>query len=282
MVTPDSKDFSSSKVKAYESSYIGNVKNDMAIIKYNQGWDNFMAWCEGAMKLLSEVLDAMSDEQKIIDLSKMNETKRKETEIPLEKVFNLNQLWWGGCGLTRKRSWKNPAQYIKGSERWWYDISKAPSDDPMLEKIKYPAMDSMTPVGRLKDPTLLIRITEAIPLYIAWQGMDYDTIIREGGYYYKVGNKMVAKFPEEYMYSKAKKTMKISRDCYARIIRLQKRKFLENWIPVQNRIHKIIEYSENNIESIMSDFDSLQKKQNEVELPPEHAPPELDTESEWI
>lgn len=277
MVAPESKDFSSSKVKPYESIYINNVKNDLAILKYNEGWNNFFSWCEGAIKLLMEITDAMTPEQNIIDLRVLSEEERRQTELQPLLVHKLRQLWWGGCKVTKNRYKKNPTLFVKNSTRFHYDNSKLPKKpDLLLEITPYPAMDSMTPVGHIRDPTLMIQITEAIPLYFAWRGMDYDTVVREGGFYYRVGQRLVAKFPPHEMYSKIKKTYKIGRNTYHNIMRIQKRKFLENWIPVQNRCHKIVQFQEShNLSYLLEKVDKVREEMNTPTIQNHPSPPPI-------
>lgn len=222
-------------IAIHTASYAEFLERQLGAIDFNQAWNNFFSQCEAVIKLILQLQDAL--DRKIINISKLDEVWRSK-----DKIYNVMQIWNGGCFITKNRNPDNPTEFLFGKEKFHYDESKIDYNNPNLEVIPLPALDNMTPIGEIKHEVWGIRISESIPFKYAFNGCVYDTVIREGGFYYKVENRLIAKFKEEEMNSLTKKTHRVSRDYYYKVIKILKNKFLENWSPVENDMHVIIRY----------------------------------------
>lgn len=228
-MSAENKDYSVSKVVPYSESIAQNLKDSMAILKFNTGWLNRFPAFEGAVMLLDEVVGLISGDYPSVDLSKVPEDKRGKIRLDLEKYYKIKQIWDGGCFITRKRKPEKPSEFIKNSDRFHYDDSKIDRDDPFLEIVPLPSLDDMTPIGKIRDETLLIQISTTIPLYLAYDMMDFETLIREGQlFHYEHGN-LKAKFTPDDMDSKVLRTYKVGRTYYFKTIKTLKNKFFELW-----------------------------------------------------
>lgn len=253
MSSQESKDFSVSKVLPYSSKYSENMKNSMAILKFNTDWHNFFSQCEGAVNELIKIENAIK--KGTIDLTKVNPNSEKKYGLDPVHLYNIKQIWDGGCFITRERDPFYQGRFIPNSEKFHYDRTKINHKDHLLEVIPLPSLDNMTPVGRIKEATLLIQITQSIPLYLAFEGMDFDTLIREGHMFYLHKGKMIAKFTPTDLSSKVKKTYQVGRNYYWKTIKILKQKFLDNWNPLTIDIHNLIlfaEMQEENLESLFA------------------------------
>lgn len=248
MSQTDSKDFSVSKVVPYDSNYSVNMKNSMAVLKYNTDWQNVISEFRGGIQFLNSVESAIN--KGLIDLTKVPEKRKNVVRLDPINLYRIRQIWNGPCFMTRQRDPMRHSRFIPGSELFHYDSSRINFNDPFLKIVPFPALDNMTPIGRIKEATLLIQISESVPLYLAFEGMDYDTLIREGGLYHQVGEKMIAKFSPEDMNSKIRKTYKVGRDYYNKTMNILKNKFLENWTPLAIDLHQIILFAEQQEDSI--------------------------------
>lgn len=238
----ESKDFSVSKVAPYESEDSKNMKNSMAVLKYNVDWQNVISQFRGGMEVLFST--EVKIKKGLIELEKVPEHLKDKVRLDPTDLYNIKKVWNGRCYVTRERHHIFHNSFIPNSELFHFDESKINFNNPHLTVIPLPAMDNMTPIGRLRDPTLLIQISEAIPNYLAFEGMDYDTLIREGGLYHMQGERMIAKITPEEMNSKIKKTMKVGRDYYHKTMNILKYQFLQCWRPLAVDIHQIILFCE--------------------------------------
>ena len=206
----------------------------LGVINFDQAYSNFFAQAELGYKLTIQVEEAIN--QKIIDLE-----KHPELKLDKDAVYRLKRLWDGQCYLTIERDHDFGSKIISDSERFHYDKSKIDFKNQHIEIIPIPALDNMTPVGQIKQKTLLIEITQSMPLKYAFQGLDYATVITDG-YVHNLADGSFVKFQRSDMFSTTKLTYRIARDVYHRIIKKQKNKFIYNWTIIYHNIHKIIEY----------------------------------------
>lgn len=242
MSQQESKDFSVSKVAQYDSRHSVNMKNSMAVLNYNTEWQNVISEFRGGMEFLLRTESVI--EKKLINLDSVPENRKKQIRLDPVNLYRIKQVWTGGTFVTRERDSNFHNSYIKNSELFHYDTSTIDKNNPNLEIIPQPALDNMTPIGRIRDPTLLIQISQSVPMYLAFQGMDYDTLIREGGLYHMANGKMIAKFSPEEQNSKIRKTYKVGRDYYHKTMNILKTKFLENWRPLSVDLHQLILFAE--------------------------------------
>lgn len=252
MSQTDTKDFSVTKVVPYDSLYSVNMKNSMAILKYNTDWQNVLSEFRGGMQFLMSIESAI--DKGLIDLSKVQKSMVNKIRLDPEKLYRIKKIWHGPTYMTRKRHSTYHTRFIPGEELFHYDNKKLDPNNHSTLIIPLPALDNMTPIGKIREATLLIQISQSVPLYLAFEGMDFDTLIREGGLYHKVGNKIIAKFTPEDLNSKIRKTYKVGRDYYNKTMNILRNKFLENWIPLAIDIHQIIiftELQEQDIEELM-------------------------------
>jgi len=230
----EDKSYQPKSLIIHSPDYVSNVQRQLGVINFDQAYSNFFQQAELAYKLTVQIEEAIN--QKIIDIE-----KHPELKLNKQAVYKLKKLWDGQCYLTIEHDHENEIKIIPDSERFHYDKSKIDYKNQYLEIIPIPALDNMTPVGQLKQRTLLIEITQSIPLRYAWQGLDYATVVTNG-YTYNFSDKVVPKLKHEDMYSTTKLTYRISRDVYHRIIKKEKNKFIYNWTIIYHNIHKIIEY----------------------------------------
>lgn len=238
----ESKDFSVSKVAPYDSRDSVNMKNSMAVLKYNTDWQNIISEFRGGIEFLLSVQTKI--DKKLINLDNVPKGMKKMIQLTPENMYRIRKVWTGETYVTRKRHSVYTNSFIKGSELFHYDTTTIDQTDPTIVVIPQPALDNMTPIGRIRDPTLLIQISQSIPNYLAFEGMDYDTLIREGGLFFSRNGQMIAKITPEEQHSKILKTYKVGRDYYHKTMNILKTKFLENWRPLAVDLHQIILFSE--------------------------------------
>lgn len=250
----DQKDFSVSKVAEYSSNHSQNMKNAMSVLNFNTNWQNRFAEYEGAINFLSDEYIAIK--KKLIDLDNVPLSKKDLISFDFTRYFNIKAIWEGQCYFTRERDPFYHTQFIPGSARFHYDTSKIDFKNKYLEITPLPSLDDMTPVGRIKEKTLLIEVTTNVPLYLAYESMDFETLIREGGLYHIEGGKLRAKFSPTDMHSKVIFTYKLGRSYYFKTLNILKRKFMENWSHLKVDLHQILVYKE--LQEQIFDVDFLQ------------------------
>jgi len=199
----------------HSPDYVSNLQRQLGVINFDQAYANFFAQCELAIKLIIQIEDAIK--QGIINLE-----KHPELLLNKDAVYKLMKLWDGRCYLSVKRD-KQGCKIIPNSELFHYDESTLDKDNSDVEIIPIPALDNMTPIGQLKQKTLLIEISESMPLKYAWQGLNYADVIVEGNYVWNFSDGSRPKISQEDMYSNTKFTYRISRDVYNKIMKKEKK-----------------------------------------------------------
>ena len=222
------KTFQPQSLIIHSPDYVENLQRQLAVINFDQAYANFFPQCELAIKIIHQVEDAI--EQGIIDLS-----ENPELKLNKDTVYKLTKLWDGDCYITIIDRNPDTELFHYGKETIDYNI-------PDLEVIPLPALDNMTPIGQLKQKTLLVKISESMPLRYAWQGMNYAVIVEEGNFKVHTKEGAVPTITKDDMDSMTISTEDISRNVYNRIIKKQKNKFIIHWSTVYNNIHKIIEF----------------------------------------
>ncbi len=255
-----------SKVSVHSSSYAEFLQKQLGDIDYNIAWNNFFPQLEASYKLILTIEDALLPKRSvndngtihwakpIIDITKYPQLKPRP-----QSIHNFKQIWDGGCFITKQVDPLNPTRYISGAERFHYDTSTLNPKDHYQIALPLPAMDNMTPIGQLKSEEWGVRISEAVVFHLAFDECVYDTVIRDGKFYYNQGGKIIAKFQPEDMKSTTKKTHRVGRQFYYKMIKLLKNKALSNWSLIENDLHRIIYYLEQGID----DYDGIkQEKQS--------------------
>lgn len=219
----------------HSPDYVSNLQRQLGVINFDQAYANFFAQGELAVKLIIQIEDAIK--QKIINLD-----KHPELHLNKDVVYKLMKLWDGHCYLTVERDPNHRHKVIPNSERFHYGESKLDRNNPDVEIIPIPALDNMTPIGQMKQKTLLIEISESMPLKYAWQGMNWSDLVLDGNYVWKFADGTKPKITQEDMFSVTKFSYRISRDVYNKLMKKEKNKFIIHWATVYNNIHKIIVY----------------------------------------
>ncbi len=224
--------FQPKSVIQHDVDFISNLQTQMGVINFNISYDNFMQGARLGYELTYIVDEAIK--QKNINL------KKKEDLIPnVEAIYRLRQLFDGQCFLTVEHGeWGA----IPQTELFHYDSSKIDFDKSNLEIIPIPALSNMTPIGQIKEDTLLIEIHEAIPCKYAWQGLSYADVVQDGLMVHSFSDGSQPKISLEQMESTTDLTRLISRDIYFRLIHKEKNKYIRLWAIIYNNYHKIIEY----------------------------------------
>lgn len=238
-------------VQVRTASIIDYLKTQLGDIDYNQAWNNFFAQCEASVKLIITIQDAIATN--LIDLRKNLKLKPRQ-----EFIYKLHQLWDGECSITRQCDPTNPTQFIPKSDQFHYDDKLIDCQDNNCEIIPCPALDNMTPEEKKKDQHWGVLISQDIPFYYALPNHDYNSVIREGGFYHKEGNTLRPKFEESDLNSKTKKTARVSKTYHNYMMKLLKNKWNINWSPVSNDYQRIITYLEEGDIDIV--LESEQKK----------------------
>jgi len=218
------------------------MKDAMAVLKFNTSWLNRFSEFEGAIQLLDDTQSAIN--KGLINLDNVLPDQKNYVRLDPERYYKIKKIWEGGCFITRQRDPYYPTQFLPGTERFIYDLEKINFRDPQLEIIPLPSMDDMTPIGRIRDETLLIEISANVKLYLAYEGMDFETLIREGGLYHMENGSLKAKFSPSDMDSKVLETYKVGRSYYHKTMNILKRKFFEHWTLLKIDLHRIIVFQE--------------------------------------
>jgi hypothetical protein len=239
-----------SKTKMHTSSYAEFLGTQLGDIDYNQAWNNFFPQVEASYKLILQVEDALKPKKvndrwskPIINIIKYPELTPRPTPI-----FNFKQIWDGGCCITKQRDPHNPTRFIAGAERFHYSTKTLDKTDRYQVSLPLIALDNATPIGQLKTDEWGVRISEAVPFLLAFDECVYDTVIRDGKFYYNQGGKIIAKFQPTDMKSITKKTHRVGRPYYYKVIKLLKNKILENWSLIENDFHRLIYFLEQGID----------------------------------
>lgn len=257
----ESKDYSVTKVVPYSSRYSQNMKDAMAILKFNTGWQNRFSEFEGAINFLDDTKSAM--DKGLINLDRVPDHRKSEITMDMKRYYQIKRLWEGDCFITRDRDPMYPTRFIPGSDRFHYDSRNIDFNDNHLEIIPLPSLDDMTPIGRIRDETLLIQISANVKLYLAYDMMDFETLIREGGLYHMENGNLKAKFSPEDMNSKIIETYKVGRSYFFKTMNIMKRKFFENWSPLKIDLHRLIVFQE--LQEQLFDADLMESYQNAQE-----------------
>lgn len=227
----------------HDVDYVSHLQRQLGVIDFDQAYSNFFAQCELAIKIVVQVEDAIR--QKIINIE-----KNPELSLDKDATYKLRKLWDGQCYLSVERDPEMHDKVIPDSEMFHYGEETLDKDNPNLEIIPIPALDAMTPIGQIKQKTLLIEISHAMPMKYAFQGMDYATLVNDGNFVHYLSDGSFPKITEDDMQSVTKFSYRISRDVYNRIMKKEKNKFITHWATVYNNIHRIIEHLKNHDDEI--------------------------------
>jgi len=224
--------FQPKSVIQHDVDFISNLQRMLGVINFDISYGNFFAGASLGYELTHLVEDAIK--QKNINL------KNNDNLLPdVESIYKLRRLWDGHCYLSVEQTRFGANN---DSELFHYDTSKIDSSNPYLEVIPLPALDHMTPIGQLKEDTLLIEIHESIPCKYAWQGLTYAMLVSDGNMIHSFSDGTVPRITPEQMNSTMDVTRYISRDVYFRLMKKMKNKFIQNWSVVYNNYHRIVEY----------------------------------------
>jgi len=225
--------FQPKSVILHDVDFITNLQTHMGVINFNTSYDNFMQSVKLSYDLTYLVDEAI----------KQGNIKLKDRDdlIPnAEALYKLRRLYDGQCFLTVEHGqWGAKPE----TELFHYDTSKIDFNNPSLEIIPIPALSNMTPIGQIKEDTLLIEIHEAIACKYAWQGLSYIDIVQDGLMVHSFSDGQQPKISESQMQSTTDLTRLISRDVYFRLIHKEKNKYIRLWAIIYNNYSKIIEFS---------------------------------------
>lgn len=222
------KTFQPQSLIIHSPDYVENLQRQLAVINFDVAYSNFFPQCELAIKMIHQVEDAI--EQGIIDLS-----TRPDLKLDEQSVYKLKRLWDGDCYITI-------VDHDTSTELFHYDKETIDYNNPDIEVIPIPALDNMTPIGQVKQKTLLIEISQSMPLKYAWQGMNWAVLVEEGNLRINAKEGLVPLITREDLSSTTKYTLKISRDVYHKIIKKLKNLFIKYWSKIYNDMHQIVEY----------------------------------------
>lgn len=234
MIDDKEKTFQPQSLIIHSPDYVENLQRQLAVINFDQAYSNFFAQCELAMKIIIQVEDAI--EQGIIDL-----TKHPELRLNESAVYKIKKLWDGDCYLTI-------VDRNSDTELFHYDKNTIDFNIEDIEVIPIPALDNMTPVGQMKQRTLLIEISQKMPLLYAWQGMNYGVLVEEANLKVNTMEGSVPLIKPEDLESTTKYTYRISRDVYNMLMKKMKNKFIIHWAKIYNDLHQIVEFMVKNTE----------------------------------
>jgi len=228
----DDDTFQPKSILIHEVDFISNLQRWLGVINFDIVYGNFFSGVSLGYEVTYLVDEAIK--QKNINL------KNKENLIPDAKtIYEIRKLFDGQCYLTVENGMNGA---ILDTELFHYDSSKIDYNNPNLEVIPLPALDHMTPIGQLKDDSLLIQIHESIPCKYAWQGLSYATLIQDGNMMHSFSDGSMPRVTQEQMQSTIDLTRYISRDVYFRMLKKMKTKFKHKWSILENNYHSIIEY----------------------------------------
>mgnify|MGYP005651076361 FL=1 len=228
----DDSTFQPKSVIQHDVDFISNIQRYMGVVNFDISYDNFNSAGKLGYQITYLVEEAIN--QKNINL------RKREDLIPnVEAVYKLRQLWHGQCFLTVEHGQFGA---IPQTELFHYDTSKINFNNPNLEVITIPALSNMTPIGQIKEDTLLIEIHESIPCKYAWQGLSYADVVQDGLMIHSFNDGSQPKISLEQMESITDLTRLISRDVYFRLIHKEKNKYIRLWSILYNNYSKIIEF----------------------------------------
>lgn len=255
-------------VAIHTGNYSDHLQRFLGSIDFNTVWNNWFSQMEGCVKLIAEI--KIASEPRIItdprtgkQINKnaiINTVKHPELILDPVAVDNFNNLWYGGCFLSKQRNPSNPTQFIKKEMRFHFDKKKLNPNDKYQEVIPLPALCNMVPRESISKATWGIKISESIPFRYAFDTCVYDTVIIDGGFHYISGGKMIGRFKPEDMKSLTKFTNRVGEPFYNSTMKILKDKTIKEWSIITIDIHRIINFFENG-----SDEDSI----NQHEIKPE-------------
>ena len=229
----DDDTFQPKSIMIHEVDFISNLQRLLGVVNFDIAYGNFFSGASLCYELTYLVEDAII--QGNINL------KKKENLLPnADVIYQIRKLFDGQCFLTIENGMNGA---LLDTERFHYDTSKINFRNPNLEVIPLPALDHMTPIGQIKDETLLIEIHESIPCKYAWQGLNYATLVQDGNMIHSFSDGSVPRVTQEQMESTIDQTRYISRDVYFKIMKKLKNKFKHKWSIIYNNYHAIIEYA---------------------------------------
>lgn len=239
----------------HSSKYFEFIGSQLWAIEFNEKWNNFYPQMEACYKLILQVEDALLPmrtveedgttvwHKPIIDIIKHPFLKPRT-----KFIHNFKQIWDGGCFITKQRDPMHPTSFIKDAERFHYDTSTLNTLDRNEVPLKIPALDNMTPRGSSKTDEWGVRISESVVFLLAFDECQYDTVIRDGKFFFTQNGKRIAKFQPSDMKSITKQTDRVGRPFHNKMSKLLKNKALMNWSYIANDYHKLIQYCEQGLD----------------------------------
>lgn len=228
----DDDTFQPKSLMIHEVDFISNLQRLLGVVNFDIAYGNFFSGASLCYELTYLVEDAII--QGNINI------KKKESLLPdADTIYQIRKLFDGQCYLTIENGINGA---LPDTELFHYDTSKIDYRNPNLEIIPLPALDHMTPIGQLKDDSLLIQIHESISCKIAWQGLSYTTLIQDGQMIHSFSDGSMPRVTKEQMESVVDMTRYISRDVYFKMMKKLKNKFKHKWSIIYNNYHSIIEY----------------------------------------
>lgn len=244
--------FQPKSVIVESADFFENLQRHVGVINFNQSYGNHTHMFEGIIKVIGIIEDAF--EQGIEGLDKKPELKLNKTA-----VYRIKKLWDSQNYITIENE-------DLATETWHYDNHAIDYSNPNLEVIPIPAFDQMDLEDNKRSKTLLLKISELIPIKYAWEGMSYGIIVKEGNFQVYTKDGVVAMFDKEDMGSTRIYTPDIARHVYNRIIKKQKTLGLKNWYTLYNNIHKIIVYGKGKgIEEDVTDSEDRMELREKIE-----------------
>lgn len=249
----ESKQIQPKSIAIHSGSYVEFLQRQLGAIDFNQAWNNFFSQIEACVKLIEEI--QIASKPRTITDPRTGKTVNKNAIIDTIKhpelildpiaVYQFLQIWNGRCYTTKQRDPAYSTHFIKGAEQFHYDSSKLDRNDKYQVVIPLPALDNMMPLESTTKATWGIVISESVPFRYAFDTCMYDTIIRDGGFHYKQGFQIIAKFKPEDMKSLTKMTSRVGAPYYHITIKLLKGKAITKWSIIATDIHRIIDFLEN-------------------------------------
>lgn len=208
---------------------IENVIRDLSVINFNMVHSNHNQAFEGIMKLIPFIENAVK--QHNIDIR-----KRPDLVLNQSSVYRLTRLWNETCYITIRNGDKN-------TETFHFDEHQIDFTDSELDIIPVPALDQFDLEQSKRDKSLLLKISELMPLRYAWEGLRWAEITEYGNFKINVKEGVIPTIAKDDMKSTTIFTSDISRHVYNRLIKKYKVIFLNHWFIILNNIQKILIYS---------------------------------------